>query len=882
MAREGLAARLLAARRQRCILVQGPAGSGKTSTLMVLHQGLLPLDFDVSWLTLTPDDNDLGRFVELLLSSLAAIDPAIVREAGALAIHARDEVSVEHLAITLANSIASRPRQLMVTIDDLHSVGTPLIFHVLQTLLDHAPGQLHFALGSRKALPLRFARLRAQGLLVQFDLRDLCFDPVESEAFLRSQLGEVERRDAEVMHKLTGGWIAGLQLFALAHRSREGTQRPLAPLGNAEAFAAYFEREVLTGLGPDDLDLLGAVSICERFGASLVACLLGERVTADRMAAHLSRLYDQNFFIGQLYTRAGEVWYSMHPLLREVLQARMARAGSASLRALHARAWLWFREHGEVVDGIGHAVSAGEIQAAADAVESSLSALKAGGELGVISALIRRLPAEVMEQRFKLRLTLAWHHLYTRNLQELAPIMAQIEADAARGSLGARERFSVVLLRAGMAMQRDDSDTVARLLPVLQSAPEGIDDLARSGRANLIGWMHICRGEYNLARATLEVADGNARQRGHLLKRCLVAQCQAENGSMAHAEQEIREVLDEAGHHGPGYAGIACMATGLLGDVLYEMNDLAGVQAAVNSRIDLIKRLATPDAASLAMLALASTHHAIGETQAADALLGQLEDFATCNGFDRLHGGVLAVRARWLIRRGESDQARQALARLEALAQRYLDADGTLATEVRHSLAMVRIEIHHHCGDVGNVPALMRPLIDEARASGRWRRFAALHVHLAAAQLANADRRGASAALEEALRTGHRFGLARSLLDASANFAQLLDDLIPEGVLAPVLDFYVRRLRDAARESMVMDGQRADRQAAASPLDSLKAREREILAMVAQAMTNKMIARVLGISPETVKYHLRNIHLKLGVHGREAAAARWRELSLKE
>ncbi|MCY1530003.1 Transcriptional regulatory protein FixJ [compost metagenome] len=60
----------------------------------------------------------------------------------------------------------------------------------------------------------------------------------------------------------------------------------------------------------------------------------------------------------------------------------------------------------------------------------------------------------------------------------------------------------------------------------------------------------------------------------------------------------------------------------------------------------------------------------------------------------------------------------------------------------------------------------------------------------------------------------------------------------------------------------------------------LSEREREVLDLVAQAMPNKKIARVLGVTPHTVKWHLRKIYSKLGVAERDEAVARMRDLSL--
>ena len=72
--RDALQARLLEARRQRCVVVQGPAGSGKTSTLVAWRQALLALDFDVAWLSLSAEDCEPTRFFDCLLASIGEVE----------------------------------------------------------------------------------------------------------------------------------------------------------------------------------------------------------------------------------------------------------------------------------------------------------------------------------------------------------------------------------------------------------------------------------------------------------------------------------------------------------------------------------------------------------------------------------------------------------------------------------------------------------------------------------------------------------------------------------------------------------------------------------------------------------------------------------------
>ena len=55
------------------------------------------------------------------------------------------------------------------------------------------------------------------------------------------------------------------------------------------------------------------------------------------------------------------------------------------------------------------------------------------------------------------------------------------------------------------------------------------------------------------------------------------------------------------------------------------------------------------------------------------------------------------------------------------------------------------------------------------------------------------------------------------------------------------------------------------------PRSPLTPRESEILALIAEGMSNKVIARRLGISAHTVKYHLEAVFAKLGVNSRAEA-----------
>ena len=58
-----------------------------------------------------------------------------------------------------------------------------------------------------------------------------------------------------------------------------------------------------------------------------------------------------------------------------------------------------------------------------------------------------------------------------------------------------------------------------------------------------------------------------------------------------------------------------------------------------------------------------------------------------------------------------------------------------------------------------------------------------------------------------------------------------------------------------------------------NPLNNLTRRELEVLASLAAGRTNKQIAIEQDVSPNTVKFHVKNLFLKLGVTNRSQAVA---------
>lgn len=115
------------------------------------------------------------------------------------------------------------------------------------------------------------------------------------------------------------------------------------------------------------------------------------------------------------------------------------------------------------------------------------------------------------------------------------------------------------------------------------------------------------------------------------------------------------------------------------------------------------------------------------------------------------------------------------------------------------------------------------------------------------------------------------------LVEALRNGAQgyLLKDMEPDDLVVALLDIVEGKTIVAPTLTPVLakvvQGDNVQKKES-KPMDTLTPRETEILGLLAEGQSNKVIARNLGISDGTVKLHVKAILRKLEVHSRVQAA----------
>jgi len=115
--------------------------------------------------------------------------------------------------------------------------------------------------------------------------------------------------------------------------------------------------------------------------------------------------------------------------------------------------------------------------------------------------------------------------------------------------------------------------------------------------------------------------------------------------------------------------------------------------------------------------------------------------------------------------------------------------------------------------------------------------------------------------------------LIKSLRSGAQGY--LLKDMEPDELVGALRDIengknvVAQDLTDALARMVQGEANVADEE---GPFSELTPREMEILCLLAEGQSNKLIARNLGISDGTVKLHVKAILRKLGIHSRVEAA----------
>jgi LuxR family maltose regulon positive regulatory protein len=349
------------ARGDRCPIVSvvAPPGYGKTT---LLSQWAERNGQAFAWVSVEEPDNDPKVLLTYVAEALDAVEPIDGRVFDALA---SPVSSVPGSVVPrLGSAFSSMSSPVALVLDDVHALHNRECRAALSVLADHVPAGSRLALAGRAPPPLRVARLRAEGKILEIGPQDLSLTSDEASSLLRNADLALGEDDVAELHRRTEGWPAGLYLAALY--LREGGPLASAAVsfgGDDRLVSQYMESEFLSRIPRRQRAFLTQTAVLERMSGPLCEAVL----ELSGSAATLAELARSNMLLMPL-DRRGE-WYRYHHLFRDMLLAELHRQEPELMPVLRRRAAGWCLANGLPEAALEYSMAAGDVGAAAGLAE---------------------------------------------------------------------------------------------------------------------------------------------------------------------------------------------------------------------------------------------------------------------------------------------------------------------------------------------------------------------------------------------------------------------------------------------------------------------------------------------------------------------------------
>ena len=878
--RKTILERIFVEEETRVILVQGPAGHGKSTLLQQAKSECEARGILTGWLTFDDTDNDPRRFFTHLLALLTSLEQTVGVNPGQPSAEGTGRLMRSDWFI---NRLIKLDRPTSIFFDDFHALGAKP-YEFFRHLLERIPDRITLFIGSRSVPEIGLARLvvNHQAMILRAD--DLRFTPEEVTRFFDSGTLALTPDEVMAIYGQTDGWPAALQLYRLS-LVNPAVRRSVR---NLDAFrpgqlADYLADNVISMQPRKVKDFLLRTGPLSRLCASLCDAITGHTGSQDMLLS----LEKSGLFLRSL--DSNQRWFKYHALFAAFLEDQLLNQSKELAPEIHRRAMVWYRDNRHFEEAMHHAIAAREYAFAADVLDEWSTQLAMEANLTILEQWYDRLPLEEIERHPRLVIKVAWALSFLRRHHKLGPILEMLERQAKTAD--ASMTASIMVVRSMMNILNDDIQLAfsnVENVDVHNSSLQGFAAFESGAAANLKGYKAMASGDFEDAREYLNIARAHGERAGatfswgysistmgvNLMSQGLLREA-LERFKLGMSDPRI--LLDES---------VASAAlVGCYIQALYEVNDLKLAELQFRQFHDAIVGAALLDYLAVAFISMTRIHDAQGRPAQAMEVLDELETISRSNPWPRLRRIVGWERVRRAVLDGDVERARTIASRIEKQDTR-LPPDWVLFAEEIEGEAIGQIRLAIHDGSLDDAMLLINKQLSAAQRHGRVRRQIKLLILSAIAQKKGSDSAGAQRCLRKALQLAAPGQFVRIFLDEGREIVGLLRE---EWVLCSG----GKKISDVASESVRqfltqlvqasgsdISGTLTSADSGFQPLEALTERELQILTQLASGLSNSEIGIKVFVSENTVKFHLKNIFSKLGVSSRLQAISAARQMGL--
>jgi len=861
----------------RICLVVAPPGYGKSTLLSQWARGRKKQKGVVGWLSLDEGDRDPSQFLTCMILSLTAAG-ANLGDLEKSAKQGLEEVPLNAALSSFLVEIGRQKQPVTLILDDYHRAEGKAVNAVVDFIAERAPLSFHLVISSRERPALALASLKAQGLVREVCADHLRFTPPDASHIFEGLLGEA---DVASLVARTEGWAVALQLARLWLSDDVSRVSEIERFsGRMADMADYLAEQVFSALPDEVQDFLLHTSILERVNGDLANAVTG-RTDCWELLGELEKL---NVLLVPL---DGERrWYRYHLLFREYLEDQLRRRSTDKVRELHLIASQWFEEHHDLVAAARHARLSEDHDRVARIIEDAGGwQMVILGGAGRARAFLLDLPHELLFAYPRLGLARAYLHIKDGEIAEARALVDRlvehtdqfesvirnardVKRDAWLINLvleGYEDKwttFQDIERLEGMGDNLDPDDDIAHgvllearcvaglrvgaIEPVPALAASAIHHMRRAGSVAGLNYARFHMGLAETMRTRLRAAEATLRD--------------AERTAVENYGQESTQTA---------------IADVLLAQVQYLRNQTDAAAARIGPALEFIEdHDAWFDVFVSGYAVGASCAFLEGGLEAALKVLERGEATMRQRGLENLGPFLKGKRLRLMVRAGAIAEA---AARARALDFPFRMGAWRERPHIWRSHHETGVALAHLSLAQG-APGQAREVLDDIKAAAEG---GGRSLHLAEVLLLEAMTDRLAGNPEAAFE--HLIG-AIDIIMPDGGERLILDQGPPMEML---LRQTLRTQRDALsirslHQNIIADvvSQFEAARGAKTNGDAMSPREIEVLVELAQGYSNKQIARVLDMTENTVKFHLKNIYAKMGVEKRAQAVAEARARDL--
>lgn len=854
---------------RRLIVLKAPAGYGKTTIAVDWYEALRRSGAVVAWLSVDEDDNEPSAFAYHIARTLHRAAPELGQPAIDLLAETK-LIASRNVASATLNAVAESDDEIYLFLDDYHLVSDGRSLELTAFFLRYAPSNFHLVIMSRTEPPLPLSKLRLSDDVAEIDVASLRFTLEETNQFLGTEFApRLQDADVQKLHEATEGWPAALQLARITVRNSPDLARTIRSFSGASRKISAYIEDTLATQADEIVGFLTQTAILDRLHGPLCQAVTG----IARSAELLDALDHEQLLLVTLDEYEG--WYRYHHLMSDFLIDRLHTRTPEIVPELHRRAHRWFASRGMWTDAVRHAIAARDFDQALRYVEQCAMAMVVQGDMLTLLSWERKLPAELMSGQLEVKLALAWGFILVTRLAEGAALLSQVEevADRVRTpDLWWRCRVA----RGALLAVSDDNDAALAVTTECQGAID-FDPFYLNSIYNILRYCYWRSADFDVAYA-LPKPDLSAGEPNYMLaeeyRLCLCGMVSAQRLRIDDALSLYAQAGELIERYGGRKSAAAALATGLKAILQYETGDVSGAEVAVLDEVDLVESAVYHHSFLCGYLVLARAAFLRDDLQRALSVLDRGVQLAQERGWVRLVAAFLIERVTFL-----SDHAPPAeLRRIvdEVSAMRRDDLSPSVRADIETSSFICEGLASLATGEADVAARLLQQaydrmlLVDDRHGALRVGRDLAIALQRAG-QFGAADNIADEVVGSAASSRAISFALERP-----AAFSAVLSSILKKSIDPEVrrhAEQLVSRCRERERNASGLRASEPEKRL-------LTDRERSVVQFIAGGQSNKEIARILGVGPETVKTHLKRIFVKLSAESRAQAVARAQSLGL--